>query len=154
MHPFTIGIIASRNKVEYEYFTSAQFPILVEEELAVGAPAPQRGALWSIPIEQLGIALPAPVGANLQVTVVYQTYSNWPTENLAIAVPVPVSANLQATIVYQTYNNWPTENVSVGVPTPISASLPTVVSYVNYNNALAVESLSIGIPQVISGTLT
>ncbi len=156
MHPFTIGIIASRNKVEYEYFTSAQFPILVEEALSVGNPVPGNGVLWGLPVEQLSVPLPQPISIALQATIVYQTYNNplW-TETVSVNLPQPISIALQATIVYQTYNNplW-TETVSVGVPSVQGASLQTVISYVSYNNSTAVESLSVGVPQLISGSLT
>lgn len=150
------GIIASRDRAEsqYEYFTSARYPILVEEALGVGLPLPNRGSLWGSVVEDLSVALPSPVSADLQSVVAYQTYNSGLTESLSVALPTPVSANLQSVITYQTYNSGQTEDLSVALPTPVSATLPVVISYVTYNNAAAAENLSVGLPQVISGSLS
>jgi len=155
MYTAVVGIVASRDRIIYEYFTSSLFPLAVSDELAVAEVEPNRGDLWGLADEGISLGV-APLAASLVATIVYQNYNNplW-NDGLMVVPPVPQAAALVTTIAYVDYNNpLHVDAVGVQVPQPLAGSLQVTISYISYNNPSAADGLSVALPQVISGTLS
>lgn len=147
------GVLSSRNSEKSEYYTSALYPLIVDENLAVGNPSPLYGSLWGTPADEMAIPNPTVMSGALTVEINYVTQNPTPDE-LAIPTPAIVSGSLVSTVNYVDVTpNY--EELAMPTPVVMSGSLVTTVNFVdhNYNNGIA-EDLAIPNPTVISGSLT
>jgi hypothetical protein len=101
-------------------YTSALYPLLMEDELEVNNLQPQTAQLWKIDPEEMNVGLSVQ-SANLDVTIVYLSYQDGLPEELDVGLTA-TAGNLEVVINYLQYQNYIPEELDVGL-TAISGSL-------------------------------
>ena len=95
------GILASRNAANYEYFTSALYPILVADDMAISTPVLQSGTLSTIviiynePLAEETATISVPTLQSGELSIIVVTYNEPLAEETAtISVPTLQSGTL------------------------------------------------------------
>ena len=125
MFSSVIGVLASINTGGAPvYFTTALYPIVITDSMAIISPSNSSGTLWqSLFVDNVSFPPPSIVSATLDVTL------------------NPVATNILI------------DNVSFPPPSIVSATLDVVLSFVTYDNPLALDTMSVPAPLIQSGTL-
>jgi hypothetical protein len=130
------------------FYTSALYPLLMEDELEVNNLQPQTAQLWKIDPEEMNVGLNAVTG-NLDVTIVYLSYQDGLPEELDVGLTA-VAGNLEVNINYISYQDGLPEELDVGL-TATAGNLEVVINYIQYQNYIP-EELDVGLT-AISGSL-
>lgn len=143
-----VGVIASREH-KPQFFTSAVYPLLVEEQYNLGTIAPNHGFAFPLTEEEYTVHNPSVISGVLTETIRYPSINATPDEFILSGFS-PVSGSLPVVIQYKSITT-PTEQYAMQSAQLISGTLTRVAIYYYH---IGPEEYKINSLSIISGTLT